>query len=1023
MDSIALTDHGSMYGAIEFYKKAKQKGIKPIIGNEVYVATRTRFDKEARLDDKQYHLVLLAKDRTGYENLIKLTTKSYLEGFYYKPRIDKDLLKEHSQGLVGMSACLAGEIPRAIIAGNLKKAEMLAKEYQEIFGQGNFYLELQYHPKIEYQQKVNEALAAISKKLKIPLVATHDVHYLSPEDADAQDVLLAVQTGSKTDDEDRLTMKTDNFSLQPPEKMIEWFKDIPEAIDNTQKIADLCNLELKLGKIQLPYFKVPSKKTPEEYLNELCSQGLGKRYNKRLPQAEERLKYELSIINQTGFASYFLIVSDFVNWAKNTGIVVGPGRGSAAGSIVSYLLNITDVDPLKYELLFERFLNPDRISMPDIDLDFADARRDEVINYIRQKYGENHVAQIITFGTMAARAAIRDVGRALNYQYAFCDQLAKMVPFGLTLERAINESAELNHSYKTDEGARQILDMALKLEGVVRHASTHACGVVITREPLDTIVPRQHPSGDEKTIVTQYEMHSIEDLGLLKMDLLGLKNLTIIENTLRIIENTQKQKINISELPLDDVKAYKLLQEGRTTGVFQLESGGMKRNLKELKPTEFEDVIAMVALYRPGPMEFIPEFIARKHGLKEIKYLHPKLETILKKTYGICVYQEQLMAIAKELAVFTPAEADTLRKAVGKKIKKLFDEQKGKMIQGMVKNKIPENIAREIWQWAEPFASYGFNRSHAACYALIGYQTAYLKANFPTEFMSALMTSDEGDIERAAFLVNECQEMGIKILPPDVNESLANFTVVGPNTIRFGLSAIKNVGENIVAAIVSERKANGPYKSIGDLIERVESKDLNKKSLESLAKSGALDVLGERNQFLLNMETLLSYAKETQKSKSNGQASLFSLNSTIERHNNLRLAEVPPATKKEKLAWEKELLGLYISDHPAKEHAEYLKNNTISANKITAKMANSAVRVGGVITKIQKVITRSSGKPMLFITLEDGEGKIEVIVFPKQLEKNPIIWQEDKVILVSGKVSDRNDEVKVICDSVEEISK
>ncbi len=1021
MDSIALTDHGSMYGAIEFYKKAKQKGIKPIIGNEVYVATRTRFDKEARMDDKQYHLVLLVKDRTGYENLIKLTTKSYLEGFYYKPRVDKDLLKVHSEGLIAMSACLAGEISRAIIAGNIEKAEILAKEYLEIFGKGNFYLELQHHPKLEYQKKVNEALIAISKKLKIPLVATHDVHYLNPEDADAQDVLLAVQTGSKTDDEDRLTMKTDNFSLQPQEKMIEWFKDTPEAIDNTQKIAALCNLELELGKIQLPYFEVPSKKTPEEYLSELCHQGLTKRYKKRLPQAEERLKYELSIINQTGFASYFLIVSDFVNWAKNTGIVVGPGRGSAAGSIVSYLLNITDVDPLTYELLFERFLNPDRISLPDIDLDFADARRDEVIDYIRSKYGADHVAQIITFGTMAARAAIRDVGRALNYAYSLCDQLAKMVPFGLTLERAINESAELNHAYKTDDGARRILDMAMKLEGVVRHASTHACGLVITREPLDTLAPRQHPSGDEKTIVTQYEMHSIEDLGLLKMDLLGLKNLTIIENTLRIIENTRKEKIDISSLPLDDPKTYKLLQEGKTTGVFQLESGGMKRNLKELKPTEFEDVIAMVALYRPGPMEFIPEFIARKHGLKEIKYLHPKLETILKKTYGICVYQEQLMAIAKELAGFTLAEADILRKAVGKKIKKLFDEQKGKMIKGMVENNIPENIAREIWQWAEPFASYGFNRSHAACYALIGYQTAYLKANFPTEFMSALMTADEGDVERAAFLVNECQEMGIEILAPDVNESLANFTVVGPKTIRFGLAAIKNVGSNIVAAIVEERKKNGPYKSIGDLIERVQSKDLNKKSLESLAKAGALDVLGERNQFLLNIETLLSYAREMNKSKSNGQASLFGLNSTIEAHNVLRLSEVPPASKKEKLAWEKELLGLYISDHPVREHAEYLKNNTLATNKITAKMANSTVRVGGVITKIQKVITRASGKPMLFVTLEDGNGKVEILVFPKQLERNPVIWQEDKVIVVSGKVTDRNDEVKVICDSVEEI--
>lgn len=1022
MDSVALTDHGVMYGVIEFYKKAKQKGIKPIIGSEFYVATRSRFDKEARIDDKSFHLILLAKDQTGYENLIKLTTKAYLEGFYYKPRIDKELLEKHSQGLIAMSACLVGEIPRAIIGNDIKKAESLAQEYQKIFGPGNFYLELQHHPKIEYQAKVNEALIKISKKLKIPLVATHDVHYLNPDDADAQDVLVAVQTGAKTDDEGRLTMKYENFSFQPAEKMVEWFKDTPEAIANTQKIADQCNLELELGHIQLPFFKVPNGKTPEDYLKDLCHAGLAKRFKNIRKEILDRLEYELSIITQTGFSSYFLIVSDFVNWAKNNGIVVGPGRGSAAGSLVAYLLNITDLDPIKYELLFERFLNPERISMPDIDLDFADARRDEVIDYIREKYGENHVAQIITFGTMAARAAIRDVGRALNYPYALCDQLAKMVPFGTTLSRAINESVELNHAYKTDEGASKIINMAIKLEGVVRHASTHACGLVITREPMDKTVPRQHPAGEDKIIVTQYEMHSIEDLGLLKMDLLGLKNLTIIENTLKIIANTQDKKINISELPLNDKKTYELLQAGKTTGVFQLESGGMKRNLKELKPTTFEDVIAMVALYRPGPMEFIPEFIARKHGLKEITYLHPKLEPLLKNTYGICVYQEQLMAIAKELAGFTLSEADILRKAVGKKIKKLLDEQKGKMIEGMVKNKIPADVAQKIWQWAEPFASYGFNRSHAACYALIGYQTAYLKANYPTEFLSALMTSDENDIERIAFLVGEAQEMGIEILPPDINESLANFTVVGPKQIRFGLAATKNVGSNVVAAIVAERKANGPYESISGFIERVQSKDLNKKSLESLAKSGALDALGERNQLLLNMETILSFAKEIQKSKSNGQTSLFSLNSKIENHATLRLAEVPPAAKKEKLAWEKELLGLYISDHPTKEHADFLKNNTIPLNKINAKMAGSAIRVGGVITKIQKVITKASGKPMLFTTLEDETGRAEILVFPKLLEKNPIIWQEDKLVLISGKVTDRNDEVKIICDSVEEIN-
>jgi len=1020
MDSVALTDHGVMYGVVEFYKKAVKEGVKPIIGNEMYLAPRTRFDKEARIDQKAFHLLLLAKNKAGYENLIKLTTKAHLEGFYYKPRIDKELLREHADGLIGLTACLSGEIPRAIIAGNIEKAEELTAEYREILGPENFYLEVQHHPNLEYQEKVNQALIKLGKKLKISLVATHDVHYLNPDDADAQDILMAVQTGAKTDDEGRLTMTGENFSLQPPEQMIKWFSEIPEAIENTQKIVEQCNFQLKLGEIQLPHLKVPTGKTPEEYLKELCQRGLAQRYENITKEISDRLKYELGVIGKTGFASYFLIVQDFVNWSKNSGVIVGPGRGSAAGSLVSYLLNITDIDPLRYDLLFERFLNPERISMPDIDLDFADARRDEVIAYIREKYGEDHVAQIITFGTMAARAAIRDVGRVLNYPYTFCDQLAKMIPFGLTLQKAIDESAELGHAYKTDNGARKIINMAIKLEGVVRHASTHACGLVITRQTLDELTPRQHPAGDEKTIVTQYEMHSIEDLGLLKMDLLGLKNLTIIENALKIIKNTCNETIDISRLPLDDKPTYELLQEGKTTGVFQLESGGMKRNLKELKPTQFEDIIAMVALYRPGPIEFIPEFIARKHGLKEIEYLHPKLETILKNTYGICVYQEQLMAIAKELAGFTLAEADILRKAVGKKIKKLLDEQRGKMMNGMIRNGISEEIASKIWQWAEPFASYGFNRSHAACYAMVGYQTAYLKAHFPTEFMSALMTSEENDIERVSFLVDECQTMGVQILPPNINESLANFTVIETNQIRFGLRAIKNVGDNVVKTIINEKKANGPYKSISDFLERVQTKDLNKKSLESLVKSGAFDALGERNEFLLNMETLLSYAKETQKNKSNGQISLFGSNSKVANHQ-LKLAEVPPATKKEKLFWERELLGLYISGHPMREYKELLEKNSLPIGKITKQMAGKQVKVGGIINKIRKIVTRT-GRPMLFVQIEDSQSKTEVIVFPNVLDKTATIWQEDKMVLITGKVSDRDEEIKIICDSVKEIT-
>ncbi len=624
MDSLAITDHGSLYGAVEFYKKAKAKGLKPIIGSEMYMAPASRLSKRPRIDDKNYHLIVLVKNKTGYENLVYLTTSAWLEGFYYKPRVDKELLRQHSEGLIGTSACLAGEIARAIEAGHPEKAEALALEYQEIFGAGNFYLELEHHPNLADQKIVNEALIKISKKSGIPLVAAHDVHYIKPEQAEAQDILMLVNTSASLEDQDRLTLKADDFSLRPPQDMIDWFKDTPEAIANTQKIAAECNFEFELGKYQLPRFKVPSGKSPEEFLRQLAYEGLEKKYPGHGEEVHKRLEYELSVIEKTGFASYFLIVHDFVRWAKQNGIVVGPGRGSAAGSIVSYLLNITSIDPLKYDLLFERFLNPERISMPDIDLDFADTRRDEVISYVRQKYGEDHVAQIITFGTMAARAAIRDTGRAMGLSYQLCDQVAKTVPFavGMTLEKALNESVELKQLYESDEQVKKLIDTAKILEGVARHASTHAAGVVITKDPLNKIVPQQHPTQDDTAIVTQYEMHAIEDLGLLKMDFLGLKTLTQIENTIKIVKNTKNIDIDISGLTLEDQKTYKLLQEARTTGVFQLESGGMKRNLKELKPTVFEDIIAMVALYRPGPMDLIPDFIARKHGHNKIESAH-----------------------------------------------------------------------------------------------------------------------------------------------------------------------------------------------------------------------------------------------------------------------------------------------------------------------------------------------------------------------------------------------------------------
>ncbi len=1017
MPSIALTDHGSMYGLVEFYREAKKRGMKPILGCEAYVTPNSMHQKRPNIDNKRFHLVLLAKNEEGYRNLVKLTTKAYLEGFYYKPRMDKELLRKHSKGLIGLSACIGGEVPQAILKGKPDEAEKLALEYQDIFGKGNFYLELEHHPNLTGQEQVNKGLIEISKKQNIPLVATNDSHYVKAEDNEAQDVLMSIQTDKKVGDRERLTMKADDFSLRSTEQMIKDFKHVPEAIENTQKIADACDFQFDLETYHLPYFEVPDKKTEDEYLKELCQEGLkGRKFEKPLNEVLQRLDYELGVIKETGFASYFLIVADFVNWSKEQGIVVGPGRGSAAGSIVAYLLNITDIDPLKYDLLFERFLNPERISMPDIDLDFADDRRDEVIDYVSEKYGHDHVAQIITFGTMAARGAIRDVGRALDYSYNFCDQIAKMIPFGSNLEQAIHESPELKQSYESDGNTRRLIDMAKKLEGVVRHASTHACGVVITKEPLDMTVPTQRPSQSDETIVTQYEMRSVEALGLLKMDFLGLKTLTVIQNTINSIKELLNKEIDLPNLPLDDKKTYKLFQEGNTTGVFQYESQGFKRYLKQLKPTEFEDLIAMVALYRPGPIEFIPDFIARKHGLKEIEYLHPGLKPIMENTYGIMVYQEQLMQLARDMAGFSLAEADVLRKAVGKKIKKLLDEQKEKLIQGMIKNDIKPVIAKKIWHTIEPFAQYGFNKSHSTCYALIGYQTAYLKAHYPTEFMAALMTSEQSDIERISFLVDECKIMNLEVLPPNVNESDKNFSKAGEKAIHFGLNAVKNVGHNVVSAIVDERKENGKYKSIADFIERVESKDLNKKSLESLTKCGALDDFGERNQLLTGMDQMLNLARETQKAKRDGQASLFGGQSDVAIPE-LKLPDVEPADKKERLSWEKELLGLYISEHPLKNYQDQLARTAYPCRALSKKEVGHRISIGGVINKIQRVNTKT-GQPMLFVELEDLTGRIEALVFPTTLEQTAFAWQEEKIVLVSGRLSDRDGNLKILCDNV-----
>jgi DNA polymerase-3 subunit alpha len=1018
MEALGLTDHGVLYGAIEFYKKAKASGIKPILGVEAYLAPRDRFSKDQT--ERYFHLTLLAENNTGWKNLIQLVTKAHLEGFYYKPRMDKDLLREFHDGIIALSGCYSGEIPKAIEANKPEEYLInLVNDYKQIFGENNFFIEIGHHPNIEPEnfQRVQNGLVNLARKTNTPLVATQDIHYIYPEDAVYHDILLAVQTGTKIDEEERLTLKHDDFSMTSPEQMAEYFKDYPEALENTVKIAERCNVEIELGKIKLPCFPKPEGKNANEYLRDLINERIKNRFkpNQITNQVKERLEYELDVIEKTGFADYFLIVQDLTNWAKNHGISVGPGRGSAAGSLVSYILGITDINPLDYDLLFERFLNPSRIQMPDIDIDFADTRRDEVVSYAREKYGEDHVAQIITFGTMAARAAVRDAGRAMGLPYAFCDQIAKLIPFNSTLDDAIKKVDELTALYNQNPEAKRLLDTAKKLEGVARHASVHACGTVISEKPLTEYVPLQYAPQDKNTIITQFEMHAIEDLGLLKMDILGLKNLTIIENTIRLVKEIRNEEIKISEISLKDEKTYQLLQAGDTTGVFQFESNGMRRYMKELKPTELEDLIALVALYRPGPMELIPSFIRRKHGKEKITYLHPKLEPILKNTYGIGVYQEQMMQIARDLAGFTLAEADTLRKAIGKKIKSLLDEQKEKLINGMIQNGIPKKIAEEIWELFPPFARYGFNKSHAASYALIGYRTAYLKAHWPIEFMTSLLNADVNDIERISFLVSECREKGIEILPPDVNKSFVNFTPEG-NGIRFGLLGIKNVGEHITNVIIEERVRGGEYKNLENFLTRIQDKDLNKKSIEALAKSGALDSLGtERNQIILNIDEVLKFASSNRKGNLNQSSSLFGSSFQI---NSLKLKSVPEATSEEKLKWEKELLGFYLSDHPLKNYMDKVSKFGIKPIKDVKaiKNENELVTIIGIISKMKKILTKS-GQPMIFVTLEDLSGEsVEVVVFNNILEKTINVWQENNPIILKGKISLRDGETKLICE-------
>ncbi len=1037
MDSLALTDHGALYGAVEFFQKAKKAGIKPIIGCEIYVASGSMNDKTAAQGNKRYHLTLLVKNKIGYKNLVELVTKAHLEGFYYKPRVDKDLLRQHADGLICLSGCRNSEISHYLAINQIEKAETAAIEYQNIFGRDNFFIELQTHFKDQKNPDIFLKTADFAKKLEIPLAATNDVHYLSKEDEDYHDVLLAIGTGNKVSDEGRLSVKGVNLSLRSAEEMSELFKDFPEAIENTGKISDAVDFEFELGVSQFPHFELPTSPasgpigiTAEKYLEELSLKGLKERYGYDSPakapkELADRFWFELSVVQKTGFASYVLIVWDIVKFAKSRNITVGPGRGSAAGSLISYLIGITNIDPIKYALMFERFLNPDRIAPPDIDLDFADHRRNEVLDYIEQKYGREHVAQIITFGTMAARAAIRDAGRALGFGYGFCDKIAKMVPFGpgVTLEKAMGKVDELKQAVDTDTQARQLIQTARKLEGVARHASTHACGVIITKNPIIDYMPLQwarSSKGGEPVIVTQYEMRSVEALGLLKMDILGLRTLTIIEKTLNLIEKNYGKKLDIYNIPINDHEVFELLQRADTTGVFQLESSGMRRYLKELKPTEIEDIIVMVAAFRPGPMEFIPTYIARKNGKEKVTYLHPGLEPILKSTHGVAIYQEQVLLITNQLAGFTLSEADILRKAVGKKIKKLLDEQSEKFIKGLIGNGVNSMTAEKIWNFIEPFARYGFNRSHAACYALIAYQTAYLKTKYPAEFMTALLNTESFDLERIAVLINEAKRMEMEILPPDINESLEDFTLIKDADkvkIRFGLSAIKNLSANAIESIIKEKEINGAFRSISDFIEKMPAKDLNKKSLEALIKCGTFDAFEERRKLLINMEELLRYSKDLGKQNNSSQIGLFDFYSNLAP---LKLIPASPAIKREKLAWEKELLGLYTSEHPTSEYKLMLEKKSLLIQQIKPSLVGQKIAIGGLISSVQKHVTKN-GRLMLFTKFEDWANKIEVVVFPDTLEKNPEIWVEDKMLVVKGRVDNFGGNLKVICDTAQEL--
>ena len=1036
MDSLAITDHGVMYGVIDFYRAAREVGIKPIIGCEVYVAPNSRFDRETvHGEDRYYHLVLLAENNEGYQNLMKIVSKGFVDGFYYKPRVDFEVLETYHEGIIALSACLAGEVQRLLERGMYEEAKQSARRYEGVFGKGNYFLELQDHG-IPAQKMVNQGLMRLSKELDIPLVATNDVHYTFAEDATPHDILLCIQTGKKVSDENRMRYEGGQYYCKSEDEMKALFPYAPEALENTHKIAERCNVEIEFGVTKLPRYEVPEGYDSWSYLNKLCADGMARRYPDDDGTLRKRLEYELDVIHTMGYVDYFLIVWDFIHFAKSHDIIVGPGRGSAAGSIVSYCLEITDIDPVRYNLLFERFLNPERVSMPDIDIDFCYERRQEVIDYVVEKYGKDQVVQIVTFGTLAAKGVVRDVGRVLDMPYARCDAIAKMIPgdLGMTLEKALKQSPDLRNAYKEDGEVKYLIDMSMRLEGLPRHTSMHAAGVVISRTSVDNYVPLSRAA--DGSITTQFTMTTLEELGLLKMDFLGLRTLTVIQNAVRQAEKNYGITLDLNKIDYNDKKVLESIGTGKNDGVFQLESGGMKGFMKELKPENLEDIIAGISLYRPGPMDFIPKYLKGKNDRASITYDCPQLEPILGPTYGCIVYQEQVMQIVRDLAGYTMGRSDLVRRAMSKKKSSVMEKERHNFVygneeegvKGCVNNGIDEKTANLIYDEMIDFAKYAFNKSHAACYAVVSYQTAYLKYYYPMEFMAALMTSVMDNVTKVSEYILTCRQMGIKILPPDINEGESGFSVSN-GAIRYGLSAIKSVGKSVVELIVKEREANGMFSSIEDFVERMSNKEVNKRTLENFIKSGALDSLpGTRKQKILVSPALLEQKNKDKKNNLEGQMSLFDFAPEEEKQNfQITFPNVGEFPKEELLAFEKESLGIYVSGHPMEAYEEsWRKNITAMATDFIVDEETEAAKVrdgdrvtiGGMITG-KTVKTTRTNQMMAFITLEDLVGSVEVIVFPKDYEKNREVFVEDAKVFIQGRASIGDDPVgKLVCERV-----